>query len=552
MSSRVAGELRRRRRRWVDTTGYTLKSPWVTDRNNVRAVAGGASALSIFVAALLLSTACTRPSPQDPGAPSAVRTDAEAVTEPSRASQQVAAIDVIPGELTVRVFAHSLATVEGDIACWSYVSDGLLRQGQREVIFTVKREDREAVETFPTDVLDFYRMLYQLASKGQRVTAGERTNLAPGSGPLFGSTRWRGILYTHPVVMEGVPVDRPALAGIVVSAEEIALAERVGPSRVLALLGSVSTFFPTAPWLDRARADVATAQDAELSILAVSPRLWIPGALVEQRSAPLPSAGARAPGDAQLVQPKKERVVLTLPRKLPVFAQQALANAARGEALALMTSPQPTAESILVWRPGQSGAHAISTPTADGTRIAGNFLLLLPGHAENDVQIIEDGFAVKLTQDSWPRVLAAIAGEEAFSLGDREARTVFEIMWTTPVLPAGETSGPVVKQHIILQTESKLLDERTTPEALAEYILKIDAALVEVVPSTSSTPVELQVICKLAHDREPLVRVVARPSLAPELATTIERKLATIPSPPISNESIEFSIVYRLWGGQSE
>jgi hypothetical protein len=61
---------------------------------------------------------------------------------------------VVPGELKCTVHLHDLDLIGGGVPCWSYVTDGLSRHGQREVIFTLVREPEERPERYPRDPLD--------------------------------------------------------------------------------------------------------------------------------------------------------------------------------------------------------------------------------------------------------------------------------------------------------------------------------------------------------------------------------------------------------------
>ena len=48
-------------------------------------------------------------------------------------------IELVPEELDLRVFRHQVDSLDGPVACWSYVTDGLRRHGQKDIVFTLRR-----------------------------------------------------------------------------------------------------------------------------------------------------------------------------------------------------------------------------------------------------------------------------------------------------------------------------------------------------------------------------------------------------------------------------
>jgi hypothetical protein len=58
-------------------------------------------------------------------------------------------IEIVSGELSAAVHLHTIETNRGKTACWSYVTAGLARHGQREMIFTLVRQSGEPSENCP-------------------------------------------------------------------------------------------------------------------------------------------------------------------------------------------------------------------------------------------------------------------------------------------------------------------------------------------------------------------------------------------------------------------
>jgi hypothetical protein len=340
----------------------------------------------------------------------------------------VATEHVVAGKLTITVVAHTIATAQGNAACWSYVSEGLSGVGQKEIVFTVKRGPGEADRDYPRNILGFYGLVYQVASEGQWVDNGDTTILGPTSDGLFGA-RWRGIIYTDTIGMKGVDVRSGQLMAVVVSAAEVEVAQRMGVMRVLSRLGQANAFFPTTPWLDRDRSEVTSPGDLDKSILVQTRTAHFAGATVHQDSAGA-NPGADIPvGKIRTVEVYPDLVTLTLPSKLPDDARQAIGALGDDDPVAILTGPDRTASMAIVWQPGQSAPTAIVAPDTAGARIAGNFVLFLPGRPENKASILEDGFVVELSADAWIRVRQAMARGEPISVSGGDGKRIFTMAW---------------------------------------------------------------------------------------------------------------------------
>src|SRR5690349_17271426 len=119
-------------------------------------------------------------------------------------------IEIVPGALSAQVTPHDIASQQGSIACWSYVTDGLVAHRQAEIAFTLRRDPGEAIDGFPEDPLRLFATIYQLAEAGQRVGAGAVTE--------FGETRFFGhhLLYAPAQPMAGVALPSPCLAALLI------------------------------------------------------------------------------------------------------------------------------------------------------------------------------------------------------------------------------------------------------------------------------------------------------------------------------------------------
>jgi hypothetical protein len=119
------------------------------------------------------------------------------------------------------------------------------------------------------------------------------------------------------------------------------------------------------------------------------------------------TARASIPGLALVAEDGIVRVGLSPSAATSV--SKALDATAEGAALALLAWPTGDSDGCLVWSPGQDTPAAITPPGSTGRRLAGHFVLLLPGVDEDGARIVEDGFAAMLRKESWKRARDALA-----------------------------------------------------------------------------------------------------------------------------------------------
>src|SRR5580704_17044335 len=93
-------------------------------------------------------------------------------------------LDLAP-DVVVRVFGHAL----GPVTCFSYVTHGLARFGQAELVFTLRRRPRPRVERTASAAAYGRRV----AARGQLVGDAGFTQFGPGG--LFGRPHLRGVAY---------------------------------------------------------------------------------------------------------------------------------------------------------------------------------------------------------------------------------------------------------------------------------------------------------------------------------------------------------------------
>jgi hypothetical protein len=345
----------------------------------------------------------------------------------------IAEEELIPERLFVRVFLHELDSVHGRVPCWSYVTKGLWSVGQKELVYIVKRETNEGQGDYPRQLLRHAAVVHLLSLQGRTVDVGGSSSFACTSGPLE-QAGLRGIIYTPPQQLEGVPVEDPSLTCVFLTAEELKVAQTFGRVRVMSMLGKRHRFFPTAPWIDRTRADIVTMNDMKDSVLEKFTRITISALVTYQSARPVSRDAFPGPGGMtdHRIRCEDQHVVVELVPGAAGNLREYLSQLAPEMAVALIANFDPNANAYLVWKPGDEEAHSISRGESMPMRIAGNFVAFAPGLDEDGGVLLEDGFFFKLTDESWQRVRQALMNGEALSLQTGDGFDL-EIVWLSEV-----------------------------------------------------------------------------------------------------------------------
>jgi len=102
--------------------------------------------------------------------------------------------EVVPGKLSVSVYSHEIETRDGMLRCWTYVSQGTERHGQREIVFTLRRTPEMELRGFPRELFDIFELIHGYAEKGELVSDGGYTVFNPGMRFLGRKGPW-GLMY---------------------------------------------------------------------------------------------------------------------------------------------------------------------------------------------------------------------------------------------------------------------------------------------------------------------------------------------------------------------
>jgi hypothetical protein len=312
--------------------------------------------------------------------------------------------DVVPNEVSVAFYAHD--DVEGLLGNFlTAVTDGLVESDQRELVLTLRLERHESPMPKMQELIRFFATVHAWAQQGTRIDEGGFTQF--GERALFGSTQ-SGLLYTDARPLPAVELPSKALAAIFVDAREISIARDFGTYRVLTRIGAQLRLFPYPTWGALDRPSSMTPREAN-TVLAKVARVRVPGAsfLLAEHC-----------------------LRLTLPRGMKQISN-GVSSLPAGASFALLLRPALDANAILVWRPGQAEASRLAPEGSDASRLSGAFLCFAPGQQSDRAHLVEDGYSLLLSVDSWAMLIAALVTERAMALSlENDLR--FELEWSAP------------------------------------------------------------------------------------------------------------------------
>jgi hypothetical protein len=318
-------------------------------------------------------------------------------------SARIASHEIAHGRADVTIYGLALDTAQGRVNCWTYVSHGLSRVGQKEVVLSVRREDTESLDGYPRSVLELFESFHSLAGDGRVVDVGSFTALAPDSPGFLGDAALRGIAYTPAEKVVDFELPPSSITALLLTQNELDAAMQFGLVRLMSILGFRYRYFPTAAWLVRGRPDVTSPAEMSASVLGGTRRARVADARaylrgIETHRESRPPTGSLENSATRYA---RQEVVLELPAASAAQFGQLLGQSGQGEAIALITSPNPQADACFVWMPGRPEPNAITAPGGSGLRIAGNHVLFVPEQGHDDVRIFEDGFALLMTNTTW-------------------------------------------------------------------------------------------------------------------------------------------------------
>jgi hypothetical protein len=463
-------------------------------------------------------------------------------------------VDLIPDELRLKVFVHDLIEEENEelegleIPCWTFLSDGLWSHGQKEIMLTIRRREEESLDQILPHLTFYYKLVYKLALDGRFVLEGGRTILRDKG--LFGASEGKSLTYVPFSCFTGVtPPTSPTISGILLMEDEFQVAEEMGAARILARLGHQARYYPYPPWSDRDRDSVASMEEMQGSVLEKLNKLSM--------------------GNAHVLRSGDQVLFRLLPEDAKTIVK-AFEDLQDNPALGLLTSIDPSANACLVWLPREEGPQGITLPGGDSSHMTGCYLAFVGSADENSCAIVEDGFFVTLTEESWLALEDALEQQKSFVFDPSGDDLGFGLEWIqtdyqNPVdgrtyyseggwrqySPAQEKERPAgVESRIVLLTTEDQLERAVDIEEQGDYMSAMEEVVLDEIPREhSSIGYDLVVDVELKPAAKPSFRMALRPEIENKHKVQgLGGPLAEVSSPKVS-EDVRFQLVYQVDGG---
>lgn len=467
-----------------------------------------------------------------------------------------ARFELVDGSLFAGINLHEVNLGTTHFSCWSYLSDGLGKYGQKEMSFLIKINDDQEDDQYPLAPLGFLYTVKDYASKGQLVDDWDITEFG-NTG--FIAPHFKAVAYLPPEPISVFESTGKIVTGIPITEDELTVAKTYGLTRLLGLLGQAFSHFPCPPWVDLQRQSVVTPvmlQAMQQSIVAKLPHLRVPGVSV-----------ALTDND----------IVLRMKPIARGFIEQQLRQVPDSFPIVLRAELDRQANGLLVWQSAndQQAPSAITPPGSDGSRIAGAFIIFIPEQDETEGQVLEDGYVVRLRNEVWQtlrkhmfdggniKILADTPGMNLaleWVVQDYEnpvdGKTYHSAEgWKTvqPQNPRIEMSAiPSVKvKHVVLLSTEAEFQNSITPQMLSNFAGLIETVVVQFFsrkPRPCPELVEFIVQCKILPQKKVEWMLSAMPESEGDKDTLIQlqTELDSLSVPNVTGDAISFQVVFSL------
>ncbi|ANM30777.1 hypothetical protein ABI59_16125 [Acidobacteria bacterium Mor1] len=482
---------------------------------------------------------------------------------------------LIEDRLAVHVFEQRFATPAGNVDTWVYLSAGLGRVGQKELMLVARRPEGAEAGEYPRELLEPYQQLFARAENKRFSDVGSCMPFQEGAPMNFGGNTFAGLLFTLPQRLPGRMIVPPHLLGVPLTAEEIEAARQFGVVRLMTHFARHHRFYPTTPWIEDNRPELP--DDGNQSLLARTRRAHLRGAVAYLHGW---VRGPQADGPVGLA---GQRVVLQLHPQVRDALLQQTEGMEPGQPRVLFTDPDPRSHAALHPASGRKGLHSVGAGAQDTVRIAANFLLISVGEPQDRAGIAEDGLALALQAQTWERLRQAIAaGQPLRAEPDQGQGLGFELMWLheawndpvrgLPLPPAGQepsASGGIESvagetqitdglpgigfsrfSGIQFITPESEVPHRLDRAALDAFTAKVAAAVENWTAHTASEGgADLALEYELRLDGRVDVTARYRPTPDEKNLERLKQQLVRLPPPKVTLGPVRFRLLFALWGG---
>lgn len=465
-------------------------------------------------------------------------------------------IELVPDILRASIMLSSFTMADEDLVCWTYVSNGLKKVGQKELLISIRKPTTDSVSDFPQAPVEFFKTVFQHALRKEFIDIGSISDFGEDG---FLSREFPGAAYIRSQSMGDWFPPEESLSMVLMKAEELAASQFAGLTRVLALLGKSSLHFPCPVWNDLGRKTVITEETLKTmseSFIAQMPRILIRDSGVSS----------------------EDRVInLQLPLSSRHYFKQ-LSELDKQTPLLLLTDLDERADAVLVWQEDKKVPPlAISAPGTEGNRIAGSFICFAPDQTSDHGMIIEDGFVLSTKQETWDELRNSLVNGSPFYLAREDEGYDFKLAWHQDEDQAAgpdtiEISGidlgcrggvskiaseekitvPAYATEISLLTHEAEIRRAIQADVLRRYIEHIeDIVRDHFMCMGESDGFDLSLLCTLLPERKVEFEASSNPIMEAEDETDLLDRLSIIYAPEISEGKIKFKIDLAVWGGSS-
>ncbi|KAJ3043580.1 hypothetical protein HDV00_004680 [Rhizophlyctis rosea] len=470
---------------------------------------------------------------------------------PAELIETIAVFPDTPTLLQINIYTHDYSTGSNNVfPAWTYASSGLSSVGQQEILFTVKRAPNETPNSYPTDPINFFPIVYELAKQGRIVGEYEFTKL--GEARLFlGRFLMLAYIPAQPIpAITSIP--RNALHVVLLTPSEAAVAESHGTMRALGNLTFHYRFFPFVFWIDRSRQE--TSSKADLAGSLVEKTLFAHAAGV--------SVSKAATHLTMTVRPRGHNRLRSIMSQVPVSTPITLA-------LDLDTD----VDAYFVWRTTFTQPIAVSHPSVTTTprKMGCCTFNFCPAQPTSSLLQREDGYFFLVSSAHYQQFRNAISSGTSITIpipGGVDFRltwlsdtyvnpmdgTVLKSTggWQThqPERPAG--AAPAAKTGHVDLGQMVLLSAPTHEDCdlqlLVDYIKRLDVAMKRVVPqNTGRAGKQVVVQISLEGGKVLALETMFKPDSDGLDGQALREALRDV-SPPMHCK-VTFQQFYDVWGG---
>lgn len=462
--------------------------------------------------------------------------------------------ELISDVLKAKILLNNFFMAQEELTCWTYVSNGLTKVGQKEIIVSILKQPEEQLGDFPQAPLEFFKTVLDHAIRKEFIDICSVSDFGESG---FLSSIFPGAAYVRSQTMGDWFPPADSLSMVLFTADELAASQLAGVTRVLALMGKDTLHFPCPVWNKLNRESSISREMLETmneSFIAQMPRILI-------RDSGVSAA---------------DRVIdLQLPLSSRHYFKQLL-DLEVNTPLLLITDFDERADAVLVFQSDKKASPlAISAPGTSGDRIAGSFICFAPDQDLDHGMIVDDGFALSARRETWLELRNSLLNGSPFYLARQKEGYDFRLSWhqdeersidpgTIEILGVepGCRSGvskaeedekstvPAYATEISLLTHEQEIKMMLEPDVLRRYIEHIEGVVRDhFFCMGESDGFDLALTCSIVPGGQAEFVANSNPVMEAEDEQDLLDRLSITYAPKIENGSIKFKMNLAVWGG---